>query len=298
MKTTFHFSLAVAVLIISTALILLLPLVHTAEAANPIAPYSWVNVDIPYFGAQSIEVKITWTTPGNNLKEGMGIYQVYSQPGMTMQIQRGIAEATYSTDLNSTTFTYGFSSAEPDVAGTLKPFGVFPNDGWSVTVIFYTAFLSSFTANPQYGIVPSPYYYLKYTTTYSNNDSLGYEYYNLNLEILHPSTFPSYVNLTFYTPIVLLSLLAFVFTVLLVIKRKDIGQFFTTLVTVCSAVIVFLPIFHLSTQALETPFEFTSFDSLFLILLGYYVFLLAIATWTEICRRKRFFTNFCPPSPL
>lgn len=295
MKTTSYIRLAVVALAILAALLLILPLAQTAKAADPGAPNSWVNVDISYFGAQSIEVKMTWITLGNNLKEGMGIYQVYTQPGLTIQIQRGIVEAVYSVDSNTTTFTYGFSSAGQDVAGALKPFGDFPYDGWSLTVVFYTTFPSSFTAIPKYGVVPSPYYYSKYTTTYSHNDSLGYNYYNLDLEILHPPTFPNFVNLIFYTPIVLLGALAFIFTFLLATKRKNIDKFSNTLITVCSAVIVFLPIFHLSTQELQTPFAFTWFDGWFLFLLSYYVFLLAIAVLTKGYERARFFRDFREP---
>lgn len=280
------FGLALAILEIAAGLLSSASFAQTAEATDSTAPNSWVNVEIPYFGAQSIQVKMTAVTIGNNLKQGMGIHKIFSSSSspstggsfsisssVTVEIQRGIVEAVYSADSNTTLFTYTFSSAEENITS----FGNFPNDGWGLTITFYTAFPAEFDARTKYGVVPSPYYYTEYTATFSHNDTLGYKYYNLTLKILHPPTFSTFVTWIFYLPMILFTILALICSLLIFIKRKSINELSGTYITICSAVIVFLPVFQLSTQELKTPFTFTQFDGYFLFLLSWYIVLLVVA---------------------
>jgi hypothetical protein len=277
---------------VSVVLILSGSLVQIAKAADTPMSSSWVNVEVPYFGANSIEVQITVVTPGNNLEQGMGISKIFSSSSspssggisstLIVTITRPIIEAVYSADTNMTTFTYTFSNTEPV---HIAPFGNFPNDGWNIGITFYSNFKTAFNSGTQYCSIPSPYYIGKYTTTYSQNDTNGSMYYNLNLEISHPSTFPTYVNWIFYPfliPLTLLAILCSIIPVILFLKKRTFEKLSGTYITVSSAVVVFIPIFYLSTQELKTPFTFTCFDTWLVVLLAWYIVLLAFAVVNKV----------------
>jgi hypothetical protein len=280
---------------VSVVLILSGSLVQISKAADTPKSSSWVNVEIPYFGAQAIEVQITIVTPGNNLEQGMGIYSIFSGSSVTVEIQKGISEAEYSADSNTTTFTYTFLSTDPQIH--IAPFGSFPNDEWIIGIEFYSAFETVFDQSPRYCSIPSPYYIGSYTTTYVKNDSMGYMYYDLNLNISHPSTFPTYVNWIFYPfliPLTVLAILCSIIPVILFLKRRTFEKLSGTYITVSSAVVVFIPIFYLSTQELKTPFTFTYFDTWLVVLLAWYIVLLAFAVVNKafhIFRRGKILTG-------
>jgi hypothetical protein len=57
-------------------------------------------------------------------------------------------------------------------------------------------------------------------------------------------------------------------------------------IAVCSAVIVFIPVFLLSTQGIKAPFQFTSFDKYLVGLLCWYIILLISALASKVLRFK------------
>jgi len=224
---------------------------------------------------------MTATTVGNNLNESLWIKEIsYSSSGaqndgssglslsfsLTVIVGRAVLQAEYSADANITNFTYTLSSAQYDI----HSFGTFPYDGWRIGIQLETSFNVTFDPRPKYCLVQSPNYYANYTAITSS----GQDIHTLQLEILHPNSFPNYVLAVFVTPIILLISLAVVCVWITLEKRKNLGPFYGSLVAVCSAVIVFVPIFQLSTQELKTPLTFTWFDVTFLALLVVYVLLL------------------------
>lgn len=277
--------LVIAILVV-IALVPSLSSIQIAEATDFTPLRSWVNVEIPYYVADNILVKISAVTIGNHLNDGMWIdevnYTKYASSNITTKgpitiktevyvaVGRAIIEAEYSANSNTTRFIYTVSSAQYEI----KPYGDFPNDGWGIKIVFHTNFKAEFDPRTRYCLTPSPNYYGSYTTTY-NNEAQGYHYYVLNLDIVHPSTFKGYVDKFFITPIIFLIALAIVCTCLLWKGRKNIEELYSAYIAICSAVIVFIPIFMLSIQELKTPFKFIWwFDGAFLFLLTWFIIIL------------------------
>lgn len=252
----------------------LVPSIKITDASEPM---SWVNVEIPYFGADSILVKMTVVTVGNHLGQPLHVLEIEPDISSTstngtmitasvnILVWRGVLEVEYSADSNTTRFTYTVSRES-----SVTSFGVFPNDEWRIVIKFETDFQVEFDAHTKYCSVPSPNYYAKYNTTQESSDT---QRYTLNLTILHPPSFANYVWRIFYLPIALFGGIFLFLFIVLVYKRKEFG-FSGIYTAICSAIIVFLPIFHLSFQGLETPFTITLFDDLFIILLVAYTLLL------------------------
>lgn len=257
-------------------------LVQTAEAIDFTSLRSWVKVEIPYYGTDNILVKMTAVTIGNHLSHGMWIDEIsWGNPtategnitiefGLTVVVGRAVIEAEYSADSNVTTFIYTLSSSQYTITSS----GAFPNDFWRIEITFHTNFTAEFDPRMKYCLTQSPNYYGRYNTTYGYTDAQGYNYYSLNLEILHPLSFASFVYCVFLPPIVLLLILAFVCTIFLVIERKHLRHVGSMHIAISSAVIVFIPIYQLSTQELKTPFTLTWVDWLFMILLTWYILIL------------------------
>jgi hypothetical protein len=245
-----------------------IPLVlsQVAEAIDSTSLRSWVYIEIPYFGADNILVRVTAVTIGNRLNDSIWIDEITSGDfAVNVTVRRFVAEAEYSVDSNTTTFIYIASSREYKIART----GDFPWDYWKIGITLHTNFEAQFDQHVKYFSIPSPYYYGNCTTTYGYEQQ-GYYYYSLDLEIQHPSEFGNFIYLVFCPPIILLVLLfltIFLVTAFLAIKSKDIRQIESTLIAIGSAVIVFIPVFQLSTQELKTPFTITWIDYCFLGLL-------------------------------
>ncbi|MCJ7770378.1 hypothetical protein MUP37_02250 [Candidatus Bathyarchaeota archaeon] len=271
-------------LILATFIPLIFPN-QVAEANDLTSLRSWVNMEIPYFGANNILVKMTAITIGDHLNQGMWIDEITSgasdsggnsstttQFEVVVTVGRAVIEAEYSADSNTTEFIYTVSSKEYEIARS----GDFPYDYWRIGIIFHTNFTAQFDPRMKYCSTPSPYYYGRYNTTYAYEEQ-GYYSYSSSLEILHPSEFAGFVYTIFLPPIILLGIL-FVTIIsvatFLVIKKKDARQFESTLIAIASAVIVFIPIFQLSTQELKTPFTITWVDYSFVVLLILYIILL------------------------
>jgi len=272
----------VATVLVISIVIPLLFSVPVAEATDFALLRSWVNVEIPYYGTDNILVKMTAITIGNRLSHGMWIDEITTGSSNTEKgnitfgfslsvvVGRAVIEAEYSADSNMTKFTYTVSSSQYRIA----PSGVFPYDYWRIGIIFHTNFTAEFDPRMKYCLTPSPNYYGRYNTTYGYTDAQGYNYYSLNLEILHPPTFPTYVFSVFLPPVILLGILALFCTIFLVAERRHINQIENMYIAICAAVIVFIPIFQLSTQELKTPFTLTWVDWLFIILLAWYILIL------------------------
>lgn len=152
--------------------------------------------------------------------------------------------------------------------------GVFPNDKWDITIYLQTDFNVTFDRHEKFCLTPSPNYYGNYTTIPIS----GNQDYAVNLELSHPKSFPAFVDKVFLFPIKLLGVLwvvcILIAIVVAIVRREILGSFFSTFVAICSAIIVFIPVFQLSTQELKTPLELTIYDTYFLILLSMYVLFL------------------------
>lgn len=247
--------------------------VPIARAFDP-SQRSWISIEIPYYASSNILVKMTAVTVGNNLNGSILIEKIFSSGSVTIGVARAIVQAEYSTDTNTTTFVYTLSSEQYSI----HSYGEFPYDGWEISILFETSFNATFDPRVKYCLTPSSNYYANYTTTSvvgQQNTCV------LELRIFHPTSFPSYVLIVFLTPILSLGALAAV-CILLAMNKRIIDKFYDSFVVVCSAVIVFIPIFELSTQELKTPLTFTWFDAAFLVLFLVYVLLLFVSVLAKL----------------
>ncbi|MGD0072456.1 MAG: hypothetical protein ABSB71_12965 [Candidatus Bathyarchaeia archaeon] len=252
----------------------------TAKAFDP-SQRAWVTIQIPTFAENNILIQLTAVTPGNNLNQNMSINEPSSvdpsvnigvSMGVSVTVSRAVIQAEYSSDTNTTTFTYVLSPYQY----TLQKVGNFPDDKWNITISFSTSFNAPFDPRFKYCLTPSPNYYGNYTIVSSGDGN-----YAVNLVILHPSDFAGFVNNTFLVPMILLAIpwavCVFIILACTAVRafRKTIEKFYSSFVTICSAVIVFIPVFQFSTLDLKTPLQFTWFDEGFLLLLLLYIGLLA-----------------------
>lgn len=209
-------------------------------------------------------------TSGNNLNQSMWVVEPSTSDSgfsVSVVVSRSIVEAQYSVDTNTTTFTYILSTAQY----TIQQVGDFPNDKWEITIQLETNFNVTFDQHPKFCVTPSSSYYGTYTAVPVS----GEQDYLVNLELLHAPSFSSYVDEVFLLPIILLAILILACIAIAVyigvMKRKILDKFYNSFITICSAVIVFIPIFQLSTQDLKMPNLFTKFDWAFIILLFTYI---------------------------
>jgi hypothetical protein len=260
----------------------------TVEAFDP-SQRAWVTVEIPTFAKNNILIQLTAVIPGNYLNQSMWVNEptitstdpsasVGISGGVSVTVSRAVVQAVYSSDTNETTFTYILSPAQY----TIQQVGNFPNDRWDITISFSTSSNVPFDPRFKYCLAPSPNYYGNYTTVSSGDGN-----YEVNLVILHPSDFPDFVNATYTVPSILLAIpwvvCFFIMLIATVIRafRKTIEKFYGSFITICSAVIVFIPIFQFSTLDLTTPLQTTWLNEGVLLLLSAYIGLLAFTFITK-----------------
>ena len=258
-------------------------LFQSAEALNPSELRSWVSVEMPYYSEENILIKMNIVTTGNNLNESIRIEEVISseEPILvnettnengTIQtwtkvivIKRtAIIEAKFYSDSNTTEFTYAVSSSEYN----LQSFGTFPRDEWHIGIKFQTSFNVEFDPRIKYCNTPSPNYFGNYTTQPVEGEE---NMHLMGVSITHPPTFQNFVTLVFVIPLVTLWILLGSSMVVIFLWRRNLNEFFGNIIAINSAVIVFIPIFQLTTQELKIPFMFTWLDWCFLGLLISYI---------------------------
>ena len=229
-------------------------------------------------------------TSGNNLNQSMWVIEPPSGDSdpqssangqtsigiltsISVTIGRFIVQESHSADTNATTFTYILSPSQY----ITQEVGSFPNDKLIISILISTNFNVTFDPRPKFCVTPNSNYYGSYnvTSTTPANPSPGEQYYLGKFEIQHPSSFPSYANTVFILPISLLTALisvciAIAFYIGLT-RRTILDKFYNSFITICSAVIVFIPIFQLSTQELVMPNLFTGFDWAFILLFFAYI---------------------------
>jgi hypothetical protein len=282
-------SFLIIIVVFSSVFIFCSAKISTVNAYDP-SQREWISLEILTFSKDNTIIELDAVTSGNNLNQSMWVVEPPSGDldpqssasaqtsiriltSVSVTIGRFIVQAVYSADTNTTTFTYLLSPSQY----ITQEEGSFPNDKLIISILISTNFNVTFDPRPKFCVTPNSNYYGSYNTTSitPTNPSPGEQYYSVNLEIQHPSSFPGYANTVFILPISLLTILilsciAIAFYIGLT-RRTILDKFYNSFITICSAVIVFIPIFQLSTQELVMPNLFTGFDWDFLVLLIVYI---------------------------
>lgn len=272
--------------------VLILPFQQSTAFAFDSSLRSWVTLDIPVFAENSTYIKFTAVTLGNNLDKGLWIEEPLSADndgssfGVIVQQGHAVIEAIYSSDTNTTTFTY----IVPPEQYRLMTSGEFPNDRKEITIQFNTDFNVNFDPRIKFCVTPTPNYYGMYNVT-GNFDASRQQgqqgIYYVNLEVRHPEAFYSHTKATLGVPLKILFVLFAISSVILIIafiiNKYEVYEY---IIAIGSAVIVFLPIFQIATSDLKIPLQITPFDNEFLLLLELYVGLVILALILRIFRES------------
>lgn len=243
--------------------------VPSASARDP-QQRNWVDVEVSYLSSDGIVLKITFETTGNHLNEDIVVRKVLYGSMVTVTVDRPVMPAYYSADTNMTVFQYIL----PDGSYTLSPSGSFLSDSWRVTMLFFADFLAPFDSHPRFCSTPSPNYFCEYSTALSEGNI-----YNLQIDVMHPSSFAGFVYFTYIFPTVMLLAILGSLTFNLVRHWHEFKEVRNDLLVVSLGAIVFIPIYQLPLSSLKMPFLITMYDYVFLVLLVLFVaFVIVVIT--------------------
>jgi hypothetical protein len=279
-------SLAASILVMSV----LAQSAHASPAINSTSN-SWVDIQVISFDGDGITAAITLSITGNHENASVRIWGESSgnvgtntpcptvicvTSSVGFAIGRIIREVAFSSETNITTFHYAARFVWPNYqANTILGMPPFPVDAYTLNLVMTTDFKADIDAHPRVPILPTPNYDGTYQVTDHGLQDNQYSY-GLVLRIFHHLQFIILMLLLTWGTILLLGVL----TGSLLFRppeRRDEKNGDTA--TVCSAIIVFVPVFELSLQAFKSPLTITPSD--------FFVFVLLVGNVYILLRRAR-----------
>jgi len=249
---------------------------HAATASN--SPKSWITVDVVSFDGESITAQVVINVLGNHENGSVWVYgEIYKsnddesckasiclRSSVTVSVGRLVREVSYSSDTNITMFRYAARFASTyQLGNAVLGMPVFPLDVHRLSLGIGTDLAVEIDTTERILVLPSANYEGFYRVTSMSTQDNQYMY-NLALEIRHPSGFAALMfALTWGT----LLLLAILVGALFVYQRQDNAHVNANIVTICAAMVVFIPVFELALQDLKSPLGITLSDALLFALL-------------------------------
>jgi hypothetical protein len=271
---------------------------HSSEVASSRSdPSSWLDVAVLSFDGQSITTELTLSAAGDHQNATVRVWGESPSGGertgpcfaticfgefATFSIGRAVREVIYSRDTDLTTFryvsnfSYPFYQTSPALGGV--PF--FSLDEHRLNITITTDFDTNVDEHIRRPLLPTTNYEGAFQVRRTLVKQNEYTYV-LTVDILHSSSFKS---LMFIVTWVTISF-AFALTIFL-FKRQREGAPKDNIVTVSSAIVVFLPVFEISLQSFKAPLTITISDIAMVFLFALNAILLVLATRSPSIRSQ------------
>lgn len=267
--------------------------VHVAQSSE-VAPSSsdlssWLDVAVLSFDGQSITAELTLSAGGDHQNAIVRVYGESASGGgrtgpcfaticigesVTWSIGRAIREVIYSRDTNLTTFRYVSNFSYPFYKTSPALWGVpfFPLDEHTLNITLTTDFDTNIDEHIRRPLLPTTNYDGAFQVRRISVKQNEYTYV-LTVDIFHSSSFKWLMSIVTWGTI----FFAGVLTVFL-FKRHREGASKENIVTVSSAIVVFLPVFEISLQSFKAPLTITTSDIAMVSLFVLNAILLIVAT--------------------